>query len=432
MAFTLNDNLKRWAEQYETVEFIKSDPVQIPHRYLGIKIAEFQNIEISAFVTAWIAWGNRKQIIQKADFIDREIFKGEPYHYIVGNNVSPGTAPEWEQYKGSTANFYRTFTYGDFHDLCARLYNVYMLAESMEAAIKKTHETNGETALSTLQSLFGSVKGIPDFETQSACKRLCLFLRWMCRKGSPVDFGLWDVCKPRNLIIPLDTHVHKQALRLGLVTRRTPDLQTAIEITDRFAEIFPDDPAKGDFALFGYGVNKGTADTIKEVTEATNKLNKATKGAATAVAELYDHLPHAEDETPEPTPEPEPIPEQPIETNVADLSIADVLKMPLFFSNLKTQITDLWQSREKARKDAGRKNERLKNHVIDRLHADGLLDTGNFAVLFAKVLDKVATGYSANEREFIRALGMTAFKITMEKLIADEKARNNGNGENKQ
>ncbi|MBV1838914.1 DUF2400 domain-containing protein, partial [Acetobacter estunensis] len=44
-------------------------------------------------------------------------------------------------------------------------------------------------------------------------------------------------------------------LRLGLVKRRTPDLQTAIEITDRFAEIFPDDPTKGDFALFGYGVN---------------------------------------------------------------------------------------------------------------------------------------------------------------------------------
>ena len=131
MAYTLNDNLKRWAEQYETAEFIQSDPVQIPHRY-----DSRVNIEISAFVTAWIAWGSRKQIIQKADFIDREIFKGEPYHYIVGNNVEPGAAPEWKQYKGSKENFYRTFTYADFHDLCARLFDVYSKFENMEKALQ--------------------------------------------------------------------------------------------------------------------------------------------------------------------------------------------------------------------------------------------------------------------------------------------------------
>lgn len=376
MAYTLNENLKRWAEQYETADFINADPVQIPHRY-----DSRVNIEISAFVTAWIAWGNRKQIIKKADFIDREIFKGEPYHYIVGNTVERGNRPEWEQYKGSTDCLYRTFTFGDFHDLCARLYDVYTSAENMEAAIKKAHETNGETALATLQSLFGSVHGIPDFETQSACKRLCLFLRWMCRKGSPVDFGLWDVCDPRNLIIPLDTHVHKQAIRLGLTKLRTPDLRTAIEITDRFAEVFPDDPAKGDFSLFGYGVNKGTAAAV-------------------------------------PTP-------------VADLSISDVLKMPLFFENVKRQLTSLWNDREKARKDATRNNTRLRAHVIDRMHNTGHWEPGKFVVLFAKVLDKVATGYSSSERAFIRAVGMTAFNITMQKLIDDEKARNNGNGDDK-
>lgn len=376
MAYTLNENLKRWAEQYETADFINANPVQIPHRY-----DSRVNIEISAFVTAWIAWGNRKQIIKKADFIDREIFKGEPYHYIVGNTVERGNRPEWEQYKGSTDCLYRTFTFGDFHDLCARLYDVYTSAENMEAAIKKAHETNGETALATLQSLFGSVNGIPDFETQSACKRLCLFLRWMCRKGSPVDFGLWDVCDPRNLIIQLDTHVHKQAIRLGLTKRRTPDLRTAIEITDRFAEVFPDDPAKGDFSLFGYGVNKGTAAAV-------------------------------------PTP-------------VADLSISDVLKMPLFFENVKRQLTSLWNDREKARKDATRNNTRLRAHVIDRMHNTGHWEPGKFVVLFAKVLDKVATGYSSSERAFIRAVGMTAFNITMQKLIDDEKARNNGNGDDK-
>lgn len=386
MAFTLNENLKRWAEQYETAEFIKSDPVQIPHRY-----DSRVNIEISAFVTAWIAWGNRKQIIKKADFIDREIFKGEPYHYIVGNTVERGNRPEWEQYKGSTDCLYRTFTFGDFHDLCARLYDVYTSAENMEAAIKKAHETNGETALATLQSLFGSVNGIPDFEMQSACKRLCLFLRWMCRKGSPVDFGLWDVCDPRNLIIPLDTHVHKQAIRLGLTKRRTPDLCTAIEITDRFAEIFPDDPTKGDFALFGYGVNNGKVAPV--------------------------------------TTEPEPEKEQP--TAVADLSIADVLKMRLFYDNAAAEVREIWESREKARK-ALKATERLKAHPIDGLHNAGLLEPGEFVVTFAKVLDKRETKLSQAERDVIHTIGMTAFNKTMKKLIADEKARNNSNGDNKQ
>lgn len=383
MAYTLNDNLKRWAEQYETAEFIQSDPVQIPHRY-----DSRVNIEISAFVTAWIAWGSRKQIIQKADFIDREIFKGAPYHYIVGTDTQ-GTAPEWKQYKGSKENFYRTFTYADFHDLCARLFDVYSKFENMEKALQAQP---GGRPLEQLQRLFGDVKGVPDMETKSGCKRLCMFLRWMCRHGSPVDFGLWTICDPRNLIIPLDTHVHKQALRLGLVKRRTPDLQTAIEITDRFAEIFPDDPTKGDFALFGYGVNNGKVSPVTE--------------------------------------EPEKEKEQP--TPVADLSIADVLKMPLFFDNVKTQLMSLWNDRETVRKKAAKDNQRLKAHVIDRMHNAGDWEPGKFVVIFATILDKVATGYSSNERKFIRAVGMTAFNITMQKLIDDEKKRDNSDGNDKQ
>lgn len=379
MAYTLNDNLRCWAEQYETAEFIQSDPVQIPHRY-----DSRVNIEISAFVTAWIAWGSRKQIIQKADFIDREIFKGEPYHYIIGNTVAPGAAPEWSKYKGDTTNFYRTFTYADFYDLCAQLHKIYSDNDNMEAGLYKINPAH---PLAALQMVFGNVKGVPDMETKSGCKRLCMFLRWMCRKSSPVDFGLWDICDPRNLIIPLDTHVHKQALQLGLITRRTPDLQTAIEITNRFAEIFPDDPTKGDFALFGYGVNNGKVAPV--------------------------------------TAEPEPEKEQP--TAVADLSIADVLKMRLFYDNAAAEVREIWESREKARK-ALKATERLKAHPIDGLHNAGLLEPGEFVVTFAKVLDKRETKLSRAERDVIRTIGMTAFNKTMQKLIADEKARNNSDG----
>ncbi len=117
---------------------------------------------------------------------------------------------------------------------------------------------------------------------------------------------------------------------------------------------------------------------------------------------------------------------------VKEMTIADVLKMPLFFENVKRQLTSLWNDRETARKKAAKDNQRLKAHVIDRMHNAGDWEPGKFVVIFATILDKVATGYSSNEREFIRAVGMTAFNITMQKLIDDEKKRDNSDGNDKQ
>lgn len=101
---------------------------------------------------------------------------------------------------------------------------------------------------------------------------------------------------------------------------------------------------------------------------------------------------------------------------VKEMTIEDVLKTPLFFENVKRQLTSLWNDREKARKDATRNNTRLRAHVIDRMHNAGQWEPGNFVIIFAKVLDKVATGYSSSERAFIRAVGMTAFNKTMKKI----------------
>lgn len=157
------------------------------------------------------------------------------------------------------------------------------------------------------------------------------------------------------------------------------------------AEIFPDDPTKGDFALFGYGVNNGKVAPV--------------------------------------TTEPEPEKEQP--TAVADLSIADVLKMRLFYDNAAAEIRDILEKREKARKEL-KPGERLQAHPIDKLHAAGLLEPGEFVVTFAKIMDKRETRLSSMERGVIHTLGMTAFSNTMQKLIADEKARNNSDGNNKQ
>ena len=93
--------------------------------------------------------------------------------------------------------------------------------------------------------------------TSSACKRVCMFLRWMVRSDSPVDLGLWaDVIDRRTLIMPLDTHVVQEGMRMGLLNSRTASMSTARRLTDAMLRIFPDDPTKGDFALFGLGVDE--------------------------------------------------------------------------------------------------------------------------------------------------------------------------------
>ena len=84
-----------------------------------------------------------------------------------------------------------------------------------------------------------------------------MFLRWMVRDGSPVDLGLWsDFMDRRTLIMPLDTHVVQESLRMGLLKSRTASMGTARRLTDAMLEIFPDAPLKGDFALFGLGVDE--------------------------------------------------------------------------------------------------------------------------------------------------------------------------------
>ena len=91
----------------------------------------------------------------------------------------------------------------------------------------------------------------------SVAKRPCMFMRWMVRDGSPVDLGLWsEFIDKRSLLIPLDTHVMQEASHLGLIACKTASWKTVMNLTEALKEVFPDDPAKGDFALFGYGVDK--------------------------------------------------------------------------------------------------------------------------------------------------------------------------------
>lgn len=236
----LKEHLMLLAERYETPAFITEDPIQIPHRYTSQV-----DIEISGLVTSWIATGNRKAIIKSADRVDCELFSRAPHSYIMSE--------VWKMYAGQKRSFYRYYSYDDFYLLCSTLHAVYSQTPTLEDYLYKSFE--GFSPLQRLQSVLGHINGMPAIRSTSEAKKMCMFLRWMIRRDSCVDFGIWQKFHPRELIIPLDTHVHRISTDLGL-TKSRKCIKTASDITKALARIWPDDPVKGDFALFGFGVNE--------------------------------------------------------------------------------------------------------------------------------------------------------------------------------
>lgn len=93
----------------------------------------------------------------------------------------------------------------------------------------------------------------------SACKRLNLMLRWLCRQDGIVDMGIWHNLKPSELMIPLDTHVARIGREMGLIERNGNDRKTVEELTAKLRELDKNDPCKYDFALFGLGESQKRA-----------------------------------------------------------------------------------------------------------------------------------------------------------------------------
>ena len=91
----------------------------------------------------------------------------------------------------------------------------------------------------------------------SACKRLCMFLRWLVRPADGIDLGLWKTVRPDQLIIPVDRHIERIGQMLELTSRHTPDWRMACEITAALRQFDPDDPVKYDFSLCHLGISEG-------------------------------------------------------------------------------------------------------------------------------------------------------------------------------
>ncbi len=241
--------------QYNTLDFIESDPVQIPHLF-----SEKEDIEIAGFLSATIAWGNRKMIIKNAHKM-MDLMGNSPYDFVMSH-----TEHDLERLESFV---HRTFNGQDFSNFIKGLQHIYKNHNGLEAVFTQHQETHSmQKSISEFKKVFFDTsnselknrtqKHISDPMKGSAAKRINMYLRWMCRQDNKgVDLGIWKSISPSLLSCPLDVHSGNVARKLGLLTRKQNDGKALAELDLNLRKLDPNDPVKYDFALFGLGVFEG-------------------------------------------------------------------------------------------------------------------------------------------------------------------------------
>jgi uncharacterized protein (TIGR02757 family) len=250
--YELKDFLDEKVELYNNPNFIDSDPVQIPHLY-SLK----EDIEIAGFLSATIAWGNRKMIINNAKKM-MNLMGNSPYDFVMSHKQKDLTALD---------NFvHRTFNGNDFNCFIKSLQHIYTNHNGLEFAFAKNQEaTSMQKSISEFKKNFFEIphlartqKHISDPINGSAAKRINMYLRWMVRHDNKgVDLGIWKTIATTALSCPLDVHSGNVARKLELLLRKQNDARAVAELDANLRLLDPIDPAKYDFALFGLGVFEG-------------------------------------------------------------------------------------------------------------------------------------------------------------------------------
>jgi uncharacterized protein (TIGR02757 family) len=252
MSQIIIDLLNEKYELFNQPNFIQHDPISIPHQF-----NKKQDIEITGFIAATLAWGQRKTIINKCNELI-ELMDNAPYDFI--KNHQDSDLKRFLAFKHRTFNATDTLYFLEFFK------DFYTKNDSLEDAFLvglKDNDEDIKAGLENFQNVFFSLEDYPIRTRKhvatparnSSCKRINMFLRWMVRKDNKgVDFGIWDKIKTSALVCPCDVHVERVARKLGLITRPKPDWQTAVELTQNLKQLDPIDPVKYDFALFGLGV----------------------------------------------------------------------------------------------------------------------------------------------------------------------------------
>ena len=224
----LKDRLRQWADTYNNPEYFREDPIAFPREFAS-RGAGLKDIEIAAVFAAHFAWGRRSMIVRDCNRLFDEM-EWRPSDYVMKGC-----------WRCDAASAHRTVRWSEVASICARLKEYYSGYDSLERLDAGQIRTG----------VYGQKE-----DPKAANKKINMMRRWMVRRDGKVDLGLWKDTDPATLVIPLDVHVYQEAEALGLTDRRQKDLRTAVQITDAFREIWPADPCLGDFALFGYGINK--------------------------------------------------------------------------------------------------------------------------------------------------------------------------------
>ena len=246
----LREFLDEKVEKYNRPDFIEHDPISIPHKYT-LK----EDIEISGFLAATIAWGNRTMILKSAARM-MAYMDNSPYEFVKNHTDS--------DLERITSVIHRTFNAADFVFFLKALKHIYVNEKDGLEGIFRKYKTHNslQPAIHKLRSLFSELphndrvmKHISDPFKGSAAKKINMYLRWMVRKDDKgVDFGIWNSVSPAILSCPLDVHSGNVARSLGLLTRNQNDAKAVTELDNHLRQMDRDDPVKYDFALFGLGV----------------------------------------------------------------------------------------------------------------------------------------------------------------------------------
>ena len=241
--------LDKLVKEYETIEFIQQDPIQIPHRYIDEK-----EIELVGFISALFAYGSRKIFIPKLDFLFSQM----------------GNSPVEYLKKGDFTNLqgfnYRFGRWDDINNILRILSLLYQNGSTIRKLFGYGYKTTG--------TIYGMLQVVSDYfysncddsvgdgfyfmvanpQKGGAMKRMNMYLRWMVR-SSPVDFGIWHFISSSELLIPLDTHVAKISREMGLLDRNDNGRKSVEELTEKLKEFDKNDPVKYDFAIYGKGIS---------------------------------------------------------------------------------------------------------------------------------------------------------------------------------
>ncbi len=266
----IREVLRKLYDKYNHLHLIKPDPLQFVYNYTNPN-----DREIAGFLAAALAYGRVGQIEKSVANLLKLMGKS-PYEFVLRFGKSQHEL---------LADFKHRFTTGsDISDLL----EVLKRAIEQKGSIEKyfllgynKNNTNIRPALAvfcnSLSEVYANNHGgnvsrglkylLANPEKGSACKRLNLFLRWMVRNDE-VDAGLWKSVDKAKLIIPMDVHMTRLTKILGFHDKKTVSLKVAIEVTEKFREIEPNDPVKYDFALSRIGIIKNCNGQIRSECEA--------------------------------------------------------------------------------------------------------------------------------------------------------------------